>query len=84
MTKNSLLLPDLPLIALVAIAYALQQEWVLAITCSIAVTGIAVSIAFSSSSLCISGDTNEKSLRCTTLNFHAWEQCLIYMIFSLN
>jgi hypothetical protein len=43
------------------------------IACSIAVAGIAVSIAFSKSPLCIVGDNSEKSLRCTTVNSHAWE-----------
>lgn len=55
-----------------------------AIACLIEVAGIAISIALSTSPLCISGDTNEKSLKCTTLNFHSWEQCLVYMTFRLN
>jgi len=32
--------------------------WVLALACSIAVAGIAISIALSKSAFCISGDTN--------------------------
>ena len=40
---------------------------------SIAVVGIASSIAFSKSLLCIVGDNSEKSLRCATLNCHGWE-----------
>ncbi|MDZ8025882.1 MAG: hypothetical protein RMX97_14495 [Nostoc sp. DedQUE11] len=62
---------------LVAVSEAMPQAYrlrsssvlVLAIEQAIAKAGIAVSIAFSTSLLCISGDTNEKSLRCTTSSF---------------
>ncbi|WP_234711190.1 hypothetical protein [Nostoc punctiforme] len=92
MTIDSLQLPDLPLIALVAGSEAMPQAyrlrsssvWVLVIASSIAVAGIAISIALSTSPLRISGDINEKSLRCTILNFLSWEQSLIYMTLSLN
>lgn len=55
-----------------------------AIACSMAVAGIAVSIAFSKSLLCIIGDSKEKSLRCTTVHFQCWLQSLIYTTLSLN
>ena len=43
-----------------------------AIACSIASAGIAISIALSMSWLSSAGVTNEKSLRCITLNFPSW------------
>jgi len=54
------------------------------IACSIALAGMAVSIALNTSVACILADSTNKSLRCTTLNFHSWEQCLLYMSLRLN
>ena len=45
---------------------------------------IATSIALNISVLCILGDTNENSLRCTVLDFHFWKQCPFYSYSSLN
>ncbi|WP_263984262.1 hypothetical protein [Nostoc flagelliforme] len=53
------------------------------IACSIEVAGIATSIALNISVLCILGDTNENSLRCTVLDFHFWKQCPFYSYSSL-
>jgi len=61
-----------------------SSVWVLAIACSIAVAGIAISIALNTSALCITGHSSEKSLRCTTLHFHFGEQSLVYMSLGLN
>lgn len=45
---------------------------VLAITCSIASVGMAVSIALNISVACILGDTSENSLRCNIFYCHSW------------